>query len=223
MSKPIHTILKVVLVLLVPLIVIVGSVQLLSTDQYLGFEYGKASFPPDEYGFTRQQRFGLASTDVHYILAHLPGDTLSMELLDGRPVYNAREVEHMADVRAVFQGVLRVWHLSVSLFILLAIVLWRRAGLGDVASAVQWGGLLAAGIIAAIAALALFAWQTWFDLFHRFFFLPGSWLFSYTDTLIRLFPVDFWFDAMMTIALLGLAGGLLLALIGWRGKRLQIY
>jgi len=45
-------------------------------------------------------------------------------------------------------------------------------------------------------------------------------LFSYSDTLIRLFPVEFWFDATLTISVLSLAGGLLLALIGWRWRQI---
>ncbi len=87
------------------------------------------------------------------------------------------------------------------------------------ASAIQPGGLLTSGIILSIALLAIFAWQFWFETFHLFFFKPGSWLFSYSDTLIRLFPVEFWFDATLTISVFSLAGGLSLALIGWRGKR----
>jgi uncharacterized membrane protein len=69
-----------------------------------------------------------------------------------------------------------------------------------------------------IALLVFVAWQTWFEFFHRLFFLPGSWLFSYQDTLIRLFPMQFWFDTTLTISFLSFTGGLLLALIGWRGQ-----
>jgi hypothetical protein len=41
-------------------------------------------------------------------------------------------------------------------------------------------------------------------------------MFNYSDTLIRLFPEKFWFDAALTISGLSLLGGLLLALTGWR-------
>ncbi|RPJ24437.1 MAG: DUF1461 domain-containing protein [Chloroflexi bacterium] len=84
------------------------------------------------------------------------------------------------------------------------------------ASAVRAGGLLTSGIIISIALLAVFAWQFWFNTFHLFFFKPGSWLFSYSDTLIRLFPVQFWFDATLTISVLSLIGGLLMAHAGSR-------
>ncbi len=211
---------KILVVFMTPLILILGSARLLATDTYLVFEYGKTSFPPDLYGFTSQQRFILASTNIHYVRAHLPNNELAKQTLNGVPVYNEREVTHMADVQAVFQIILRVWQAAFILFLLLAVVFMQNGEWKAFAAAIQWGGLLTSGIILAIALLAIFAWQTWFDLFHRFLFVPGSWLFSYTDTLIRLFPIEFWFDATLTISIIAFVGGILLALMGWRGQTL---
>lgn len=218
MPNFINRILKTLLILLIPIILILGSARLLATDAYLAFEYDKASFPSDSYGFTPQQRFILASTNIHYVRAHLPNDELSKQTLNGVSVYNEREVTHMADVKAVFQVVLRVWQVAFILLLLIGIVFWQNGERKALASALQSGGLLTSGIILTIALLAVFAWQTWFDLFHRFLFVPGSWLFSYSDTLIRLFPVKFWFDATLTISLLSFVGGVLIALIArlWR-------
>jgi integral membrane protein (TIGR01906 family) len=216
MSIFINRILKTLLVLLIPILLVLGSVRLLATDAYLAFEYGRTSFPPDSYGFTSQQRFILASTNIHYVRAHLPNDELSKQTLNGVPVYNEREVTHMADVKAVFQVILRVWQVGFILFLLLGFVFWEKGERMALASALQSGGLLTSGTILTIALLAIFAWQTWFDLFHRFFFVPGSWLFAYSDTLIRLFPVEFWFDATLTISILSLIGGLIIAFIGWQ-------
>ena len=207
-------ILKTLLVLLIPIILILGSARLLATDTYLAFEYGKSNFPPDSYGFTSQQRFILASTNIHYVRAHLPNDELSKQTLNGVSVYNEREVTHMADVKAVFQGVLHVWQVAFILLLLLGFIFWQNGERKAFASALQSGGLLSGGLILSIALLAVFVWQTWFDLFHRILFVPGSWLFSYSDTLIRLFPMKFWFDATPTISLLSFVGELLLMLIG---------
>lgn len=218
MPKFLTKILKVIIVLVIPILLIFGSARLLATDTYLNFEYGKSSFPSDAYGFTPGQRFILASTNIHYVRAHLPNDELSKQTLNGVPVYKEREVSHMADVQSVFQTLLRVWQFAFILLLLLAFVFWQR-GEGKVfVSAIQSGGLLTSGIIGTIALMALLAWQTWFDLFHRSFFVEGSWLFSYSDTLIRLFPINFWFDATLTISILSFIGGLLMVLIGrqWR-------
>ena len=218
MPQFISRVLKTLLVLLIPILLVLGSALVLASDAYLAFEYGKTSFPPDSYGFTLQQRFILASTNIHYVRAHLPNDELSKQTLNGVTVYNEREVSHMADVQSVFQAILRIWQFAFILLLLLGFVFWQTGEGKAFISAMQSGGLLTSGIIGTIALMALFAWQTWFDLFHRFFFVEGSWLFSYSDTLIRLFPIKFWFDATLTISLLSFIGGLLLVLIArqWR-------
>jgi integral membrane protein (TIGR01906 family) len=210
--------LKLLTILLVTMFIVGGAVQLLATDSYLAFEYGKASFPPDSFGYTQQERLDLASSNIHYVRAHLPGDALANQTLNGVPVYTSREVSHMADVQAVFQSVLRVWQAAFILLLLTSLILWQKGERKALASAVQSGGLLTSGIILSIALLAIFSWQFWFNTFHLFFFESGSWLFSYSDTLIRLFPVEFWFDGTLTISVLSLAGGLLLMLIGWRWR-----
>ncbi len=51
-----------------------------------------------------------------------------------------------------------------------------------------------------------------FTLFHQVFFEGDSWLFLYSDTLIRLFPIRFWQDAVLAAAVISLGGGLGLAL-----------
>ena len=48
--------------------------------------------------------------------------------------------------------------------------------------------------------------------FHHLFFTGDSWLFLYSDTLIRLFPIRFWEDAFLWAAVIALAGGVGLAL-----------
>lgn len=222
MSSQITQALKLLATLLVIIFIVGGAVQLLATDAYLVFEYDKSSFPPDPFGYTQQQRFILASTNIHYVRAHLPGNELSKQSLKGLPVYTSREVSHMADVLTVFQSVLRVWQAALILLILLSFLLWKKGERKALASALQSGGLLTSGLILLIALLAIFGWQFWFNTFHLFFFKPGSWLFSYSDTLIRLFPVEFWFDGTLTISVLSLVGGLLFALVGWRGKRVLV-
>ncbi len=75
--------LKLLIILLTPILIILTAARMLATDQYLAFEYNKSSFPPDPFGYTQHQRFDLASTNVHYVRAHLPNDTLSVLSLIG--------------------------------------------------------------------------------------------------------------------------------------------
>ena len=163
-----------------------------------------------------RQRFILASTNIHYVQAHLPENELSKQTLNGNPVYNEREVSHMADVQNVFQYVLRIWQYAFGLLALLGLIFWTSRNLQDFASGIQIGGLITAVLILSIGLLATFAWETWFNLFHRFLFVPGSWIFSYADALIRLFPAQFWFDATLSLSALSFVGGLLVTFLGWK-------
>ena len=215
MSHLTRRLLQLFVVLLVPLFILFGAARLLTTDGFLTFEYGKLSFPPDLYGFTPEQRFILASTNIHYVRAHLPDDELIKQYLNGTQVFNEREVAHMADVRNVFQIILRIWQGSFILLLLLGVVFVKSGERTAFASAIKRGGFASSGIILTVGLLAIFAWDTWFGLFHRFLFVPRSWLFAYTDSLIRLFPVQFWFDATITLAIISFVGGLALALGGW--------
>ena len=64
-------------------------------------------------------------------------------------------------------------------------------------------------------------WETFFTDFHNLFFARGSWVFEYSDTLIRLFPIRFWQDAALTVGGL-IAVEALLILVGcWWWMRRQ--
>ncbi len=217
MSTPLARLLQILLTVLLPVLLALGSVRLLITDEYLAFEYGKASFPADPFGFDRSQRLAYASVNFRYVRDNQPIDSLAELRLGDRPIYNARELEHMQDVQRVYQTAMRIWHLALGLSLLAGLALARQMETRPALySALQRGGLLTVGMIAVTGVLAVIAWQVWFVAFHQVFFAPGSWSFSTSDTLIRLFPEKFWFDAALTISGLSLAGGLLLALVGWR-------
>ena len=69
--------------------------------------------------------------------------------------------------------------------------------------------------LALLVALALFIYvnfDVFFVKFHQMFFAGDSWLFAYEDTLIRLFPVPFWFAAALGIALLTIGEALVVGL-----------
>jgi integral membrane protein (TIGR01906 family) len=67
-------------------------------------------------------------------------------------------------------------------------------------------------VVALVALLAyvLLNFNNFFTNFHRLFFEGGSWMFSYSDTLIRLFPIRFWSDVALIIGCGSLLEGLLL-------------
>ena len=80
---------------------------------------------------------------------------------------------------------------------------------------------LLAGSLAtlAIAALAvpviLLGCDGFFTRFHEVFFSGDSWRFSSSDTLIRIYPEQFWVDVSRITAVFAVAQAIALAAVSW--------
>jgi integral membrane protein (TIGR01906 family) len=215
---------KTLLVLFIPVILVIGSIRLLVTDGYLAFEYCKTSFPADPYGFDKDKRLAYANANFRYVRENQPLEVLADQKSGEAALYNPRELKHMQDVQDVYQSAWRAWQLALGLSVLAGLVLiWRAETRLALVTALKWGGLLSAGLIVVIGSLAVLTWRLWFVAFHQLFFASGTWVFNTSDTLIRLFPEKFWFDAALTISGLTLGAGLVVTLIGWAwGSREKI-
>ncbi|HET9912735.1 MAG TPA: TIGR01906 family membrane protein [Anaerolineales bacterium] len=220
------SILSLLVTLLVPFALIGIGLRILLTPLFLQIEYNMPYFPRDEYGFTKEDRLKWAPYALDYLTNSEGISYLSeLEFDDGTPLYNERELSHMDDVKLVTQGALRVWYVTLALLLLLGVWAW----FGRSASAAQWwadylfglrrGGWLIVGLAVTIGMIVVIGiavnpnvfWD-FFAGFHSLFFEGDSWMFLYSDTLIRLFPLRFWQDAFLWAAAIALAGGVGLAL-----------
>ena len=208
------------IILAVPIWLTLTATRLLVSDTYLQFEYNKPDFPADPYGFTQADRLAYAL----YAIAYLTNDSDisflgNLTFPDGSPMYNSRELGHMADVKAVMQvaytgygvlsGILLV--VGIGLFMTTRRVLFR---------ALRRGAYLTLALIVGLVVFAALSWDYFFETFHSLFFAAGTWRFLYSDTLIRLFPERFWFDAAVTIGVLVVAGAILIIFVTTLVERL---
>lgn len=197
-----------VVMLLVPVALLLTSVRILLTPAFLQIEYRTPNFPPDSYGFTREDRLKWGGLALDYLLndedVSFLGD-LTFE--DGSSLYNPRELSHMLDVKVLTQQVLWVWYGVLAVLLVLGVWAWRGAWLSSYRQMLAGGGKLTIGLLALLIFFALLSFNQLFVGFHRIFFEGDSWLFLYSDTLIRLFPLRFWRDAFILIGLLPLLGG----------------
>lgn len=197
-------------------LLVVAAIRTISSPALLAYEYNKTSFPEDAYGFSQEKRLEYATAALNYATKPLPETYLASQVDDGHPLYNERELSHMVDVQRVF---LAVWKAGWAAGILaLASGVWLIADKRkrtQIAKTVRSAGIWTAAVLGLIGVLAFVGWDTWFGLFHKLFFIPGSWQFNLTDTLIRLFPTKFWFDSALIATGLIAAGGLILAILGW--------
>jgi len=203
-------------VLIPPLLVLIAA-RLVMTPLFLSFEYNRADFPEDVYGLTREERLEYAPYALNYLLNGEPISYLGDLRFDsGLELFNERELGHMEDVKVVTQAAFGAAIFAGLLIIALGVLL-RRDRL-RLAAALRNGAILTLALVAAIALTAIFNWEFFFTEFHRIFFESGTWQFLYSDTLIRLFPEQFWFDAALTIGGLTIISALVVFFITFRIK-----
>jgi integral membrane protein (TIGR01906 family) len=238
---------RVVIIVGVPVVLTLTNVRLLMTPTFPDVMYNLPGFPNDFYGFTKAQRLYWSKRSLDYILSNsgagkieewkFPEDGVSPEGTTAPTVetcsdygnlygprdctyfYNDREVKHMVDVRNVTGGVLAVWAILgvVSLASIGGLYYFREL------EALRWGLLWgAAATFIILVGLVIFmglGFTTFFEFFHRTFFAEGTYTFLWSDSLIRLFPLAFWFNTFMFVGLATLAEAGLVAALAWWGLR----
>jgi len=206
--------LKYIVPVAVPIFLILGVIRLLLTPVFVEVEYRLPNFPNDEYGFSEQERLKYAQHTRRYLVNDESIDDLgSLTFADESPLFNARELRHLEDVKAVLQLAFRYLWGAVFALVFGAIWSWRRGVLRPFRKALSRGGWMTVICLVAVLFLALVSFQSFFVVFHRIFFEGNTWLFRYSDTLIRLFPLRFWRDAFIILALAAAGGGFLLGLL----------
>ena len=119
--------LSILTTLLIPLALLGLGLRLLLTNAFLKIEYNMPYFPPDQYGFTEEDRLKWAPYALEYLVNSADISYLGdLKFDDGTLLYNERELSHMDDVKRVTTGALNVWY--ATLLILLALGVWSRLG-----------------------------------------------------------------------------------------------
>ncbi|HEX7555920.1 MAG TPA: DUF1461 domain-containing protein, partial [Leptolinea sp.] len=121
---------------------------------------------------------------------------------------------HMLDVKNLVQSMLIAWPLIGIVILITGVVSMRDGWLPRFWLAISRGGWASVGLIAAILVAIMISFNALFTGFHRIFFSGDTWLFLYSDSLIRLFPMPYWQDAFIVMGALVLLGGLALGFIG---------
>ncbi len=202
-----------------PVILVLIAARLVMTPLFLQVEYHRADFPPDPYGFTTEDRLAYAPYALDYLLNGAEVSYLGdLTFSDGSPLYQASELRHMSDVKVVTDAAFGSAIVGGILIIAAGYFLLRTRRRALV-NALFAGALLTLGIVAAIIVLAVIDWEYFFVTFHQLFFQSGTWYFPTSDTLIRLFPEQFWFDAALTIGGVTVVTALLVFFLTLRVKR----
>jgi len=218
--KPIGPrIFQVLLAIFYPVILLVLAVRAVTSALFLWVEYNRPGFPGDGYGFSTDDRMTYGSYAVDY-LSNWAGPRYLGGLVnqDGQKLFTDSEVSHMADVKLVIMSTFGAGLLLIILSIIGILYLRKRSN-GGIRRGLFAGSILTLVIIIGLAVLAALSWQQFFTEFHRIFFANGTWTFSLEDTLIRLFPGQFWVDAGIVIGALVFLAATVTFILTWPTKR----
>jgi len=215
--KKVYSALAVLVTIIIPFFLMMTSIRILLNPFFLDYEYSLPNFPPDEFGFSTQDRLYWGKISLDYLTNRAGIEFLGdLQFQDGTPFYNERELSHMLDVKNLIQKALVVWYCAIS--VLLGLYIWSRAKKWSdfFWRGVSRGGLLTVGVIVAILIGVVLNFEALFTQFHHLFFTGDTWLFYTNDSLIRLFPEKLWSDAFIFMGVFTLTGAILLMLPGMK-------
>ena len=211
--KTIHVICSWIVTLLIPLALAFVGLRLMLTNAFLQVEYHMPGFPQDTYGFTLSDRLHWAPYAVQYLLNNADISYLGdLKFPDGSSLYNPRELSHMHDVKGVVKLGLGLGYGAWVLLLSLALWAWFGRWRQTYLRGMRRGGWLTVALVVILGVFGATSFDAFFTWFHSLFFVGTSWLFYYSDTLIRLFPLRFWSDAFLYAGVLALVVGLALGL-----------
>lgn len=215
-------IVRIILIVALPLALILANARVLMSDAFLQWEYNRADFSPDPFGFTTQDRLKYAPLALNYLFNDQGTSFLADQTKpDGSPVYNERELSHMDDVKRVTQGLTRFGLMLIAIYfvcvVLLAIYEDTRPPLYR---SLLWGSVWTVVLIILALIITATSFEWLFTEFHRLFFTGNTWIFPTSDTLIRLFPIQFWTDAFALMFGGAMLEAIILGVVMWRlGRR----
>jgi integral membrane protein (TIGR01906 family) len=209
--------LVVAIAVLVTPILVVNAFRVLATGTFVRAELGRDGFPVDRYGFTTDQRKQLALLGLRSIQPGSDGIVLleRARLPNGSRAFGLRELTHMRDVRRLFGIALRGQLIVLVAIGALALGLARTRFRAVVPLGLLAGGIATLAIAALAVPLILLGFDGFFVRFHEVVFSGDSWRFNNADTLIRIYPEQFWQDVSRLAAGIAVAQALVLVPLAW--------
>jgi integral membrane protein (TIGR01906 family) len=199
-------------ILALPWFLALTSLLPLISPAFLRLQYARPDVPPSSR-FTPEERQTVAEAAAHYLISGEGIDYLAnIADADGTPLFNDRELTHMVDVKILLGKAIKIdIVLALVLAASLAILLGREDTRHRTPFYLLVGALVAPTLAVAAMIVVPLQFRWFFVEFHHVFFEGESWLFPRSDTLIQLFPEQFWFDALQAWLFLILALSITLA------------
>jgi integral membrane protein (TIGR01906 family) len=208
-------ILSIFITITLPFVLIMFSIRVLFTPSFLKFEYNLPGFPVDQYGFSTEERIKWGTESINYLFSNSGPEFLeNLQFNDGTGIYNERELSHMVDVKVLLDQTLLIFYILLVVYAGIIVWAYLKKQQRLVWKSLSNGGWLTIGLIGLVLAAVVISFNALFTAFHRVFFTGDTWLFYFSDTLIRLFPIRLWQDAFIFMGIITIVLSLFFAIFG---------
>ena len=198
------------LLLTSPVWIIGLSARAVFNDWFIELEYSKKDFPKDKYGLNDEYRKKLAKVGLRAVLSKEGlKEFEKAKLPNGRKAFRKKEVKHMADVNKLLSFIFPV---SYTLFFFWIIGVFS---LEEYRKKLLIGsGLFTIFLILITGIFTFTNYNKAFEIFHNYVFDTTSWKFKSYDTLLRVYPMKFWFDGTVAVTVISFILSLTLIITG---------
>lgn len=208
MNKTLKYIIFVILVLNLIILVYLTSFKLNAFNEKF---YGKEFEKYDVYGKFPEHDIDKINSGL---LLYLKGRSDSYD----KELFNQREISHLEDVKILIGkiGIFYYFILIISILLIIFLFLLDKKGfMRDISIVSFYSGLSIFIFSLVLVILIVFNFDNVFTLFHRMFFVSGSWIFSSSDSLVNIYPSGFFYDIAKTIFFHGFLYGNILIVSGF--------
>ncbi len=222
-NQKIAKLVRWVVIIAIPFFLTTGTLRLIigwDSPSFPEFEYNRIS--PDQFGFSKEERLQFATATLDYLRRPESAQQVINLLEDVRlpggesPLYNQREIGHMLDVKNVIDTIRSsFWIVAILVAGGLIFLFLKPETRVQGYKAIMYGGAFTTGVLLIMLVLILISWNLVFTQFHEVLFPPDTWTFYFSDSLIRLFPEQFWFDFGLLWTGLIFIEGILLTVLGY--------
>ncbi|MHB1295689.1 MAG: lipoprotein intramolecular transacylase Lit [Anaerolineae bacterium] len=190
---------RLALTVALPVVLLLSPLYLFVTPSFVHHEYAQNGFPPS-VRFVDAERVRLSDTILHYLRGRAGLEEMAaMQTNAGETALRADEVQHLVDVRIVMDAFFVVHGLALAVALAALVGLLLAGGSNRLPGVLHQGVWLAGGLIVFVVLASFIDFDVFFTRFHQLFFSAGTWVFYETDTLIQLYPLRLWIDAVWKI------------------------
>jgi integral membrane protein (TIGR01906 family) len=196
----------------VAVLIVALTVPLFLNPIWVGFEQGRAQATAWT-GFSESDLKAVTDSILTDLVFGPPDFDVEVA---GTPVLDERERGHMRDVRGVFLGFFSFAALVAIVAVAIA-VRRGREGRRPTWRAVRAGARWLVEALIVLGIIAVVAFDSLFDLFHRLLFPGGSYSFDpRTERLVQLFPFQFWQETAIAVGAVAIVAAIAVATLAGR-------